>query len=510
MGKRTFCERFIHLTRRPISFSGRPYLTKVYASKARNLVLRCSRQTEKTTFITNTLVFEACAHPGINILFVSPRRDQARVFSHTRLIPTLEHSPVVRRLLWGCTRRRPSVFDLIFRNESQLFVRAAFHSGDAIRGISADLLLIDEFQDIAAGDLPVLQETLSHSRCGRTVITGTPKLVENHIEGIFALSTANEWTILCTGCGRGVILDERCLGPTQAECPNCRQPLRVANGSWVPRNPEAQVWDGYWVNHLMVPWLNYDAILERQRTYDAAKFQNEVLGLPTALGDHVVTRAELEACCSSSPMAQSLADVPASGRQTLVAGIDWGGGGTSRTAVAIGFMRSDYKFQVCRFERLAPQEDPSHVLDAVVRSCLRFRVAFIAADGGGNGHVYNRLLLDRLNRRSGLFAILYSDSHQPPRRDGALVKWSVNRSATIGTLFSRVKKKSIIFPRAEDCGSFLDEFACEIAEYDDLNRTVRYSHRDGQLDDALHATNYAHMLSVHVRDASRPGMERYR
>ncbi len=443
----------------------------------------------------------------MNILFVSPRRDQARVFSRSRLIPCLEHSPLIRRLLWGHTRRRPSVFDLRFQNGSQLFIRAAYHSGDAIRGISADLLLIDEFQDIAAGDLPVLQETLSHSSSGRTVITGTPKLIENHIEGIFSQSTANEWTVRCSGCGRGVIPDERCLGPQRAECPDCQQPLCLAHGSWIPRNPEARSWDGYWVNHLMVPWLkNYDDILERQRTYDAAKFRNEVLGLPTALGDHVVTRAELEACCGPCPMAQSIDAVPAAGRRALVAGIDWGGGGTSRTVLSIGFMRSDFKFQVCRFERLASSEDPAQVLDAVARSCLRFQVAFIAADGGGNGHVYNRLLLDKLNRHGGLFAILYSESDQAPRRDGALVKWSVNRSATIGTLFSRVKKKAIIFPRAEDCGSYLDEFACEVAEYDDLNRTVRYSHAQGQLDDALHATNYALALGVHMHGAGQPGM----
>jgi hypothetical protein len=47
---------------------------------------------------------------------VSPRRDQARVFSHTRLIPCLEHSPLIHRLLWGRTRRRPSDFDLTFVN----------------------------------------------------------------------------------------------------------------------------------------------------------------------------------------------------------------------------------------------------------------------------------------------------------------------------------------------------------------------------------------------------------
>ena len=231
MGKRTFCERFLHLKRGPISFAGRPYLSQVYASRAHNLILRCSRQTEKTTFLVNTLLYEACAQPGVNILFVSPRRDQARVFSRSRLIPCLEHSPLIRRLLWGHTRRRPSVFDLRFQNGSQLFIRAAYHSGDAIRGISADLLLIDEFQDIAAGDLPVLQETLSHSSSGRTVITGTPKLIENHIEGIFSQSTANEWTVRCSGCGRGVIPDERCLGPQRANA-------RIASSPYVwPMDP---------------------------------------------------------------------------------------------------------------------------------------------------------------------------------------------------------------------------------------------------------------------------------
>ena len=76
-------------------------------------------------------------------------------------------------------------------------------SADAARGISADLLLVDEFQDIAAGDLPVLQETLSHSTDGRTILTGTPKSIDNHLSAVFHQSTANEWTMTCEGCASG-------------------------------------------------------------------------------------------------------------------------------------------------------------------------------------------------------------------------------------------------------------------------------------------------------------------
>jgi hypothetical protein len=47
-----------------------------------------------------------------------------------------------------------------------------------------------------------------------------------------------------------------------------------------------------------------------------------------------------------------------------------------------------------------------------------------------------------------------------------------------------------------DCGCFLDEFSCEVAEYDDHLRSVRYTHPETQPDDALHATNYALLLGT--------------
>ena len=502
MGKQRFCENFIHLDRQPISFGGRPYLPAVYAAGNRNLVLRCSRQTEKSTFLVNTILFEACTNPGIKILFVCPRQEQARLFSRARLLTSLNQSPLIRRQLLGEHGRQPQVMNMEFRNGSALYVRAAFHSGDSCRGLSAQLLLVDEFQDVAEGDLPVLMETLSHAEHGRTILAGTPNSIDNHLEAMFRQSTANEWTMICGSCGKGAILDERSLGPRGVFCPGCSSPLDSQLGAWVARNPNSTWGDGFWIGHPMVPWLNYDEILERQRTYEIGKFKNEVLGLSTTTGDHVVTRAELEACCSKSLMANSGKDVPAQGRGNLIAGIDWGGGGRSRTVLTIGFMRDDFHFQVCRFERFAGTEDPDHVLAAVTNRCQQFSVRFVAADGGGNGHVYNRLLLDRLKMR-GMYAVLYSAATHEPYQDGVLTKWTVDRSASIGALFSRVKKKQITFPRVEDSGSYLDEFACEFVEFDDRSRSVRYAHPETQMDDALHATNYALLVAVRAHHHAR-------
>ncbi len=401
--KLKFCTDFVHLRRRQlIDFDGRPYLPSIYGVTDRNLVLRCSRQVEKSTFLANTIVFEACNRPGVQMLFVCPREAQARCFSRDRLLPAIEQSPLVRRVLLGDRRRKPPVMNLEFQNGSRLFLRAAYNSADACRGLSADLLLVDEFQDIAGGHLPVLQETLSHAKAARTILVGTPKSVENHLEGMFSQSTANEWHVPCDQCHCGVVLDERCLGPVAIVCPHCRGPLDPTRGEWVPRNPAVRWGEGFCVNHLMVSWLKYDDILERQRSYDLIRFKNEVLGLPSTTGDQVVTRAELEACCGDLPMSQSLDDISPAGQGQLVAGIDWGGGGTSRTVLVIGWMRSDYCFQVCRLERFDSQDDPTYVLEQLAQRCQQYRVQYIAADGGGSGNVQNRLLVDKLGGHPNL------------------------------------------------------------------------------------------------------------
>ena len=145
MDKITFCESFVHLDRELICFGGRPYLPDIYAVSDRNLVLRCSRQTEKSIFLVNTILYEACTKPGIKILFVSPRMEQARVFCQTRLLTSLEQSPLIRRTLFGDGKRKTALGNMQFENGSVLYTRAAYHSADSARGISADLLLIDEY-----------------------------------------------------------------------------------------------------------------------------------------------------------------------------------------------------------------------------------------------------------------------------------------------------------------------------------------------------------------------------
>ena len=161
-------------------------------------------------------------------------------------------------------------------------------------------------------------------------------------------------------------------------------------------------------------------------------------------------------------------------------------------------MRPDLHSVIMRIERFQPQEEPDVVLNQVAECCRKFGVKVIAADGGGNGQVYNCLLQNMLGYQVPLHAIIYSTSDQEPFQEGKLIKWTVNRSASIGSTFSRIKKLMLHFPRVQECGTFLDEFVCEIAEYDDHSRTIRFTHPDGVPDDALHATNYLQQVGLRI------------
>jgi len=492
-----FCENFVFLQGQRISFAGRRYLQAPYESR-RNLVLRCSRQVEKTTLLINLILYHAASWPGTNILFCCPRDEQVSVFSKTRLMPTIEQSPLLRHVLLG-QKSRPSVKNLHFANRSQLFLRSCYHSADSARGLSIDVLMLDEFQDLAAGCLPVLQETLSHAKAPRTIITGTPKIADNHLETVFNQSTACEWRVPCPACGNQNRLDQHTLGMGRLECVSCHQPLDAACGHWVSQNPDATWGDGYWVNHLMAPWLTTTQILARQQQYDQVRFTNECLGLPVALGDHAISMAEIQACAEERPMAKTYADIPAEARTHLIAGIDWGAGGKAATVIAIGYMDAQLCFRVLFMRRIAGRESPDAVLEEVALICRNFHVRAIAADGAGSGSVYNRLLFDNLPRIAGFYAIFYSQGHGSPCQEGALWRWPVDRSYSISILFTRIKKQQLLFPAAADCQSFFPDFTNVYAEYNDEMRSIKYCHGEGQPDDAVHAVNYALLLGLHQK-----------
>ena len=488
-----------NLSGQPISFSGRPYLSDVINSSAECLVLRCARQTEKTTTICNLALTEAACDPDARILIIFPRGEQMRNFRDVRLAPTLKGSPALRvALLDG--DKKVTATDWLLANGSHLYLRAAYRNADASRGLSATMVIFDEAQDLAPDAIPVICETMSHARHKRIIISGTPKLIQNPLEAAYARSSRKEWVVNCPKCRAECVPDERVLGLDGCVCPKCRTPISFAGGHWVSRNPDARYSDGYWISALAVPWRSYDDILRVQQEYSGPQFRNEILGLPSTTRDYMVTREDVLKLCSGrsnglSPEAwRRLAVIP----ESLCLGIDWGGGTASCTAFALGGFSRDHKYHLLFVERLPVHADHDAALRRAGEILRQVPTAAVAADGVGFGAVLNRNLLAVQGIPAKCcWSVAYTGEGAFRAIDtrGPVMKWSVSRTTAVSNVMSFIKAGRITFPSAASGEHYLSDIWTEVAVYDRITHQLRYEPQPGTFDDVLDALAYSMLVS---------------
>jgi hypothetical protein len=494
-------QSLIDLDGAQINFQRRPYLKDIYNCTSNFKVLRFSRQTEKSTTLAIMIALTALLDPKARILIVLPRNDQLKVFRETRLMPILR-SALIAPLLLG----KDSDFSAKFircSSGAHIYLQSAFNTADSCRGISANYLILDEYQDLAHDALPVLMATMSHAENSSVILAGTPKSADNPLEVAFNLSTQCAWETKCEACGLSNGPEEKTIGPDRLICAGCGHPLDFLKGAWISKNPGAKS-SGYWLNFLVTPWYRHDALLTYQKDFTRIQFKNEYLGLPSQLGDQLVTQAETEACCSSDRMCKTRNDMTVLGinRNTLVLGIDWGGGSQSRTAFVLGAHDSDSNFRVLLMECMPIDEDPEPALNRAAEIIQLMSVRFVAADGCVSGAMLNRQFLLKIkNSNVNLFGIAYVNHEQKPQTHASLVKWSIDRSASIADVFTRIKTKKILFPALGECQNLLPEIWRQTAEYDPKLRRVSYMCPPGSTDDILHALTYGMRVSTKLRSS---------
>ena len=480
----------LSLKRKPLRFPGRPYIDDIYRATEGNLVIRAGRQVEKSAYVSFRMAYEMVRHPGTTVLLVCPRDSQSMLLMKSRFMPLIEESALLRQAL-GVPKGRLNPKSLRFENGSELFARSAFTSADAARGISADILFVDEFQDIAAGVLPVLRETLAHSERPRMILTGTSKETVNHLEDVYAASSASVWQVQCTGCGGEVIPDERCVTPDAYRCPACHTPVDWQTGRWIAGNPQSLWGQGFWLPQVIAPFSRLQTINDKVREYDHDRLLNEVFGMPTAEGSLAITRVALEACCSPRPMAASGSDLPPATRGRVMIGIDWGSGVTGEAAVVIASeCPNSERLQVWHWAIVGGREKAA--LEEVERLCQRFSVSIIFADARGGGAHQNRSLWLRLTSEYGpkIVGLEYADTDGRIVGDGALQKWTIDKTKWVAGLCARIREKRVEFPRSTDCQQGFAHVGSEMVEFDEQTRTSRYRAADGRPDDLLHPLIY--------------------
>ncbi len=388
----------------------------------KKLLFKTGRQVGKSQSAAAKLVATAACLPNFKMLFVSPLYEHTRRFSNNYVRPLIDESPI-KNLLVG-SRLDNSVLQRSFRNGSLILFSFCLLDTIRIRGISADMLVIDEAQDIDPTHIPVIRECLTASLWDCQIYSGTPKTLDNGLQSLWNASSQAEFFIPCQSCGAWNIPAagyhlEAMIGPLHdhiserypaIRCHRCRAALFARLGRWVHRRPAlAETFAGYHVPQIIMPlhYARYDRWQELLAKQSGAgnmtqyQFYNEVLGEAMDSGQKLVTETHLRNAATlpwknnphqpSAEMMQMLRHY-----KMRVLGCDWGGGGedgVSFTVLALLGITTTGVIHCLWGKRLLLANE--HIQEAAecIRRVRQFNVDLFAHDYTGAGIVRETVMV---------------------------------------------------------------------------------------------------------------------
>lgn len=518
-------------TYRNFTFNEREYLRQIYDTPSKRTLLKCGRQVEKSTMLGNKLLAYSCIVTALNSLYVSPTNQQSKVFSQDRLKEPIETSQFLKS--WTTTKLSDNVFLKKFINRSQITLRYAFMNADRCRGIPADIICMDELQDLLTDNIPVIEECASHScvniggdqhKGGIFLYAGTPKSLDNTIEIFWSqFSTQNEWVVPChnhsifaNGKMTRVhwnILSEDHIGLNSLICDRCGNKIvpQDSMAQWASMNPGIvkeipKPYEGYRIPQLMVPWISHQDILQKQKTYPRDRFYNEVLGLSYDAGTRPLTQQDVRDNCSQylslDPKSLEKYRNHFGGTTNVYAGVDWGSGEVSSTVLTLGAYL-DGKFQVFYFRKFEGRDsDPTTQIKEITETIIKWNVRRIGVDYGG-GFWPN----DRLTNQFGMLRVAkyqYSTPSDKIRWEDGLKRFLVNRTEVMSDVFNAIKRRDVFrFPNWDHFkGSFAPDFLNIFSEYNEMRRMIEYKKSPGTTDDSFHSLLLCFVVSM--LDVPRP------
>jgi hypothetical protein len=512
----------VHQVYRAFSFGERRYLRRIYDTKSKRTLLKCGRQVEKSTMLGNKLLAYSCINTALNSLYVSPTNLQTKTFSNDRLKEPIETSPYLKA--WTTTKLSDNVFLKKFINRSQITLRYAYINADRVRGIPADVICLDEVQDLLTDNIPVIEECASHSHLKLFMYSGTPKSLDNTIEKYWTeLSTQNEWVVPChrhsiqtpAGMVRQYwnILTEDHIGLKGLVCDKCNKPIEPMDpmADWVSMNPSilkdpriANPFEGFRIPQLMVPWIikdDYPSILQKQKTYSRGKFYNEVLGLSYDSGTRPLTRQDVMDNCDERLLLTDAYQGDLRGNLgdafPIYAGIDWGTGENTYTVLSLGSYMGDGKFTIFYVRRFEGREsEPQVQIEEISRLVSHWRIQLLGCDYGG-GFWPN----DELTRRFGWQRIVKFQYSQPAQKvhwQKDLHRFLVHRTEVMSDVFNAIKRRNVFrFPNWEQFQSpFASDMLNIFSEYSEQLRQNIYKKSPNATDDTFHSILLCFLASM--------------
>jgi len=528
MTPRQFTEFAVNLRGQPIDLTQRPWLDRIYDQPfiraedlrfRRKMLMIFGRQCEKSTTIGNMFLSVSNLIPYLRALYISASDVQMREFSDERLRAVIMDSVKLQHMTRTSRGKNETqnVQTKRWKNQSKILLRSVYRSADRVRGISADLLGIDEIQDIYTDTLPVIEETLFASDLEGgpiSVYAGTPKSFENSLEIYWSReSTQNEWMVQCQNgkCGHWNCIEVENIGPNGLECIKCRSPLHpLLHGQWARLGHADADFEGFRVpqpvvlyayhRHADVFERKWRELLIKKTRYNRAKFQNEVMARSYDSGTKPVSFEEVRRCALADERFLDEEDLTRQLKSTHTwAGIDWGTGDESYTVLSIWRydLRGCFKcIFVKKYEGI--EADADYSVKDIIQWCRKFNVNRIGSDWG-----FGFLANSKLQKTFGASKVL---CYQHAGKQKEKVKWDklgmkfiTHRTRVLGDIFTLIKRGpvpgGISFPNWPHFEKYANDILAVSQEYNERRGEIVYDHPRGTPDDFLHTACYALLAS---------------
>ena len=506
--KSDLVQELLCLDNAPYSLTERKPLVALYDIEETDTLLMMGRQYGKSTFLASDSLVDAATMPFFNILYVSPRQDQTSEFSNSKLLPFIKFSPVFRDLcMQGDVIK--NVNKRTFSTGAGITLRHAYHTADAIRGISADKITIDEIQDIIMGNVPVIEECLSGSKYQWRTYAGTPKTLNNTLSQLWQRSTQNEWVLKCPHCNLWNILMMENIGPNGIICKKCKKDIpKDAQGQWISKKAigNGVYLSGFRVPQIISPTVKWSRIIEKLTTYPIAKFQNEVMALPCDNSANPITESELKEVCDSTRRSDLTRSRSVEGLH-LFLGVDWGhgdvslkamrgGAATGYTVLTLGCYDWAGKFRLLGMKKFTGMEsDPTHQVTFINQLINRLGITAAGVDWGG-GFMHNA----QLKQMSGADRVIEWQANDSLRVTARWIpeanRMLFNRTECMTDRFVEIKNKQVSFFSWEDFKEFSADFLTICVDYRGNGRDMYYDHV--LPDDAFHSYMMCKMTADHI------------
>jgi hypothetical protein len=275
----------------------------IYRDEASRIIVVKARQMEMTEFAVNSLLHNLTAHPFTTAIYTAPRMDQVSRFSQDRFRRAILDSPQLRGIILEARKLElgeTAISRVPLNNGSVCYLISAWENFSAIRNIPADFIVIDEAQDVQAEAMPVIEETMSHSKYNRELMIGTASVEGSEFSRMWRKSDMKEWN-------RDI-------------------------HAWVQEKPENRSYSGYHISQEMASWLldlppeHPNSLAYKRAHYSERRYTNEVLGLFYRGQAKPLISEDLLACRDFQLSLRESLEPPF----VSYAGIDWGGGRRTR------------------------------------------------------------------------------------------------------------------------------------------------------------------------------------